>query len=130
MNKKISIIEMIKACPIGKEINPKTGRCKKVVPPPKDCPPDKKINPKTGRCVKKPVDEKGLHQEARKEFQEILHYLRQPRLKDETLWQEKKQHKHMSTEQCLKKVSDAELEEQLSKRKTKIHILQPRKKRV
>jgi hypothetical protein len=71
-------IKLTKACPPGKEINPKTGRCvktktqkvkkvKKVKIPkiktqkvklektPKTCPEGKELNLKTGRCVKTKV---------------------------------------------------------------------------
>ena len=75
-------LQVLKSCPPGKEINPKTGRCvkiktqkvkkvkipkvktskqkvviklepvKEVEQKPKICPEGKEINPKTGRCVK------------------------------------------------------------------------------
>jgi DNA polymerase beta len=56
-------MDNLKACPEGKEINPKTGRCVKKCGSnqernkdtgkcEKKCPEGKEINPKTGRCVK------------------------------------------------------------------------------
>jgi hypothetical protein len=65
-----------KECPLGKIVNPKTGRCinkpkektqktrgrpkktvsKETVKPTKECPPGKIINPKTGRCINKPKE--------------------------------------------------------------------------
>ena len=56
-------MDNLKACPEGKEINPKTGRCVKKCGSNKErnkdtgkcekkCPEGKEINPKTGRCVK------------------------------------------------------------------------------
>lgn len=56
-------MDNLKACPEGKEINPKTGRCVKKCASnqernkdtgkcEKKCPEGKEINPKTGRCVK------------------------------------------------------------------------------
>ena len=59
-----------KICPIGKMVNPKTGRCIKIplnkseknvkqsknnlIKPEKICPIGKMVNPKTGRCIKIP----------------------------------------------------------------------------
>ena len=49
-----------KVCPKGKIINPKTGRCinKKEKTKKKVCPKGKIINPKTGRCINKPQEKK------------------------------------------------------------------------
>ena len=50
-----------KKCPPGKELNPKTNRCRKIKAAPKKktkntgpkkCPPGKELNPKTNRCRK------------------------------------------------------------------------------
>jgi hypothetical protein len=42
--------EKKKECPPGKELNPKTNRCKTLKK--KECPPGKVMNPKTRRCNK------------------------------------------------------------------------------
>jgi hypothetical protein len=39
-----------KECAEGKELNPKTKRCKNIPKTPKECPEGKELNPKTGRC--------------------------------------------------------------------------------
>ena len=59
----VSKAPVTKPCPLGKERNPMTGRCKKLddgvpmkkkvaKPEKKDCPPGKVRNPATGRCKK------------------------------------------------------------------------------
>ena len=45
--------EKVKKCPEGKVLNPKTGRCiKKKTEKVKKCPEGKVLNPKTGRCIR------------------------------------------------------------------------------
>ena len=63
---------VIKACPEGKELNPKTGRCVNVktqkvkkpkkVEKEKACPEGKELNPKTGRCVNVKTKKEGRKQ--------------------------------------------------------------------
>ena len=52
--------KVIKECPPGKMINPKTGRCINIPEnkskTKKGCPPGKMINPKTGRCINIPKE--------------------------------------------------------------------------
>jgi hypothetical protein len=65
----VKVEAVVKACPEGKELNPKTGRCVKVktqkvkktkkVEKQKACPEGKEINPKTGRCVKVKTKKEG-----------------------------------------------------------------------
>jgi hypothetical protein len=45
-----TVPEVLKVCPPGKLLNPKTKRCKTVKI--KTCPPGKVMNPKTKRCNK------------------------------------------------------------------------------
>ena len=43
---------MVKECPEGKVLNPKTNRCIKYVTKiKKECPEGKVLNPKTNRCI-------------------------------------------------------------------------------
>lgn len=52
---------MVKECPPGKILNPKTNRCikqPKDTKQPKECPPGKVLNPKTNRCIKQPKESK------------------------------------------------------------------------
>ena len=116
---------MMKECPEGKVLNPKTRRCNKIVAS-KQCPEGKIMNEKSGRCIKKPTDAMGLDRAARKEFQEILAYLRQPKLKGMF---DKQPEKPTSIEQCLKMVDDEALARQIRRRQQPVHILAPRKKK-
>ena len=49
---------MVKECPDGKVLNPKTNRCIKDVK--KECPDGKVLNPKTNRCIKDVKDVKDV----------------------------------------------------------------------
>ena len=118
----------MKECPIGKILNLRSNRCNKIMIP-KECPPGKERNEK-GRCVKKPVDEMGLDSQARRQYQQILDYLRQPRLKDMNELQ-KQSRKEMSIEECLKRATKAALVQQLQRRQEEekvVHVLEPRRK--
>ena len=53
-----------KKCVKGKEVNPKSGRCKKITPP-KKCAKGKVINPKSGRCKKGPLTLKDIMPKSR-----------------------------------------------------------------